>query len=85
MNTITTTQAIELNAKLAVIINRSNPLGLTESGLPQGGVELTASVTGTLRRLQSMAEKAKAEGRATQQALDMLAKVEEAFAGYGVA
>ena len=86
MKTITPKQAIELNGKLATIINRSNPLGLTESGLPQNvGMELTASVTGTLRRLQGMASRAKTEGRATPQALDLMAKVEAVFADYEVA
>ena len=82
--TITTLQAIALNNKLAAIINRPNPLNLTDSGLPQGGVELTASLTGTLRRIQDMAARAQAAGKATPQALNMLASVEAAYSEYGI-
>ena len=82
--TITPDQATVLNKKMGSLINRNNPLGLTDNGLPASGIELTASVTGTLRRLQAISQRAQAAGRATPQAMEILAKVEAVFAEYGI-
>lgn len=84
MKKINASQALELNSKLSVVINRPNPLGLSESGLPQGGQELSASVASSLHNIQAMAKRAIDAGRATPQALDMLAKTEAIFAEYGI-
>ncbi|MDX9896711.1 MAG: hypothetical protein RBS34_14775 [Desulfofustis sp.] len=84
MRVINAIQAIELNNKLAAVINRPNPLGLSESGLPINGMELSQVVTSSLRNIQAMAKRAIDAGRATQQALDMLVNVESVFAEYGI-
>lgn len=85
MGAITAAQAIELNSRLSTIINRPNPLGLSASGLPVNGMELSQVVTSSLRNIQAMAQRAIDAGRATQQALDLLANVESVFAEYGIA
>lgn len=84
MTQITPAQAIELNNRLSVIINRPNPLGLSSSGLPENGMELSQATASSLRNIQTMAQRAIDAGRATQQALNLLANVESVFAEYGI-
>ncbi|MDX9896096.1 MAG: hypothetical protein RBS34_11645 [Desulfofustis sp.] len=84
MAQITTAQAINLNNRIASIINRPNPLCLSASGMPENGIELSQVVISSLRNIQAMAQRSIDAGRATKQALDLLAKVESVFAEYGI-
>ena len=84
MTIVTTDQAIKLNAKLAAIINKPNPLGLTDSGQASGGRELTAVVRATLAIIQGMAQRAQDAGRSTPAAREMLQQVEAAFSEHGI-